>query len=121
VTLRNTIVATNTASSNPNCNGTIANGGNNLDSGTSCGWVSTNGSKSSADPMLGPLADNGGPTLTMALLPGSTAYNGVTYNAPNGCPSTDQRGFFRPQAGLCDIGAYEVMSGTLIYLPLILK
>jgi predicted outer membrane repeat protein len=56
------------------------------------------------DPHLGPLADNGGPTQTMALLPGSPAINAGTNND---CPETDQRGVTRPQGSQCDIGAYE--------------
>ena len=56
------------------------------------------------DPILGPLADNGGPTLTMALLPGSPAIDaGDTSLAP----ATDQRGFPRPAGLAADIGAFE--------------
>jgi hypothetical protein len=56
------------------------------------------------DPKLGPLADNGGPTLTMALLPGSPAIDaGDTSLAP----TTDQRDFPRPAGLAADIGAYE--------------
>jgi len=57
-----------------------------------------------ADFGLSPLADNGGPTQTMALLPGSPAINAGddTY-----CPDHDQRGVTRPVEGQCDIGAYE--------------
>ena len=44
----------------------------NLDDGTSCDFAST-GDQSSATPNLGPLADNGGPTQTLALLAGSDA------------------------------------------------
>src|SRR5262249_44043164 len=54
------------------------------------------------DPKLGPLADNGGPTQTMALLPGSPALNAA---GPALAPATDQRGFARGAAP--DIGAYE--------------
>ena len=54
------------------------------------------------DPLLGPLADNGGPTMTMALLPGSPAIDAGTT-----CVFEDQRGVFRPQGNYCDIGAYE--------------
>ncbi len=115
-TLRNTILAN--SPSGDNCGGTITNGGNNIDDGTTCGWGSINGSMSSTDPRLGPLADNGGPTSTMALLPGSPAIDGVTYNAPNGCPSTDQRGAYRPIGARCDIGAYEA---GYLFLPLILR
>jgi predicted outer membrane repeat protein len=57
-----------------------------------------------SDPLLGPLADNGGLTQTMALLPGSPAIDaGDSAN----CPSTDQRGVVRPQGSKCDIGAFE--------------
>jgi predicted outer membrane repeat protein len=58
-----------------------------------------------SDPMLGPLTDHGGPTQTMALLPGSPAID--TGNDAN-CPSTDQRGVARPQSTHCDVGAYEL-------------
>jgi predicted outer membrane repeat protein len=65
----------------------------------------------SGDPMLGPLADNGGTTLTYALLPGSPAIDAIP--AAN-CPiSTDQRGAPRSIAltspdTACDIGAFEL-------------
>ena len=57
------------------------------------------------DPLLAPLADNGGPTLTHALLASSPAIDAGD-NAT--CLSTDQRGVTRPQGAACDIGAYEV-------------
>ncbi|HXA32385.1 MAG TPA: choice-of-anchor Q domain-containing protein, partial [Acidimicrobiales bacterium] len=56
------------------------------------------------DAMLAPLADNGGPTQTVALLPGSPALNAG--GGPT-CPATDQRGETRPQGNACDIGAFE--------------
>lgn len=56
------------------------------------------------DPKVAPLADNGGPTLTMALLPGSLA---IEAGAAVGLPATDQRGISRPQGERPDIGAYE--------------
>jgi hypothetical protein len=56
------------------------------------------------DPLLGPLADNGGPTQTMALLPGSPAIDaGVAVQGF----TTDQRGIPRPQGVAPDIGAFE--------------
>ncbi len=59
-----------------------------------------------ADPKLGPLTDNGGPTLTMALLPGSPAIDaGGTF----GAPATDQRGVPRPQGQGVDVGAFEYL------------
>jgi len=119
LTLLNTIVASST--SGGNCGGTIINDGNNIDDGTTCGWGSTDGSMSSTDPLLGALADNGGPTQTFALLAGSPAMDGVTFNAPNGAPSTDQRGVARPQGVRYDIGAYESEVLYWIFLPLILR
>ena len=59
-----------------------------------------------ADPMLGPLQDNGGPTQTMALLPGSPALAQVPVY---GAVTTDQRGAARGP-GLTDVGAYEVQN-----------
>jgi PKD repeat protein len=63
-----------------------------------------------ADPLLGPLLDNGGPTDTQALLMGSPAINAADNSACVADPvnGTDQRGVIRPQADACDIGAYEV-------------
>ena len=64
----------------------------------------------SGDPLLGPLADNGGDTLTFALLPGSPAIDAVSVVS---CTlPADQRGEPRPvsadtDAPLCDIGAFE--------------
>jgi predicted outer membrane repeat protein len=57
-----------------------------------------------ADPRLGPLADNGGSTQTMELLPTSPAIDAGD-NAS--CPATDQRGIARPQGVQCDVGAFE--------------
>lgn len=64
---------------------------------------------------LAPLADNGGPTLTHALLPQSPALNAGNCTAFDGTPITeDQRGEPRPQGEGCDIGAYE---SNLEYVP----
>ena len=67
-----------------------------------------------ADPGLGPLADNGGPTQTIALLPGSPAIdagsNALAVDPTTGQPlTTDQRGpgFLRIVNGTVDIGAFE--------------
>jgi hypothetical protein len=62
------------------------------------------GNDSFTDPKLGPLADNGGPTLTMALLPGSPA---IDAGDDDDAPPTDQRGHPRPVGIAADIGAYE--------------
>jgi hypothetical protein len=112
VSLKNTILAGNTSN---NCFGTITSLGHNLEDGATCA-LSGQGDLSNTVPMLGPLANNGGPTQTLALLKGSPAINAGT-NA--GCPSSDQRGLPRPMLGTCDIGAYEF--GFPILLPVIRK
>jgi CSLREA domain-containing protein len=68
--------------------------------------------------MVGPLADNGGPTQTHALLPGSPAIDAANPAAPGSggtaCAATDQRGVNRPRDGngdsvaRCDMGAFEL-------------
>lgn len=52
------------------------------------------------------LADNGGPTLTHALVPGSPAIDAIP-PSDRGCRGADQRGGHRPQGAGCDIGAFE--------------
>jgi hypothetical protein len=96
----NTLLAGNIPS---NCLGTIVDAGHNLSSDGSCSFTNV-GSLNNTDPKLGPVANNGGPTLTMALLPGSPAIDaGDTASAP----PTDQRGHPRPVGLAADIGAYE--------------
>ncbi len=60
-----------------------------------------------ADPKIALLASNGGPTQTMALLPGSPALGAAT----GGTSATDQRGF--PIVGTADLGAYEAQGSTV--------
>lgn len=81
--------------------------GNNLESGNSCGF---NGPMDliNTDPDLLPLADNGGPTKTMALTPCSPAVDAAYDGA---CEPADQRGVTRPEGSHCDIGAYEMPQG----------
>jgi hypothetical protein len=63
------------------------------------------GDRTDLDPLLGPLQNNGGPTLTHAPLPGSPVIN----NGDSSLPRTiDQRGFPRPAGGPPDIGAFEI-------------
>jgi hypothetical protein len=66
---------------------------------------STAGNLYCVDPRLGPLQNNGGPTWTHALLPGSPAIDAA--GAADATP-TDQRGIPRPQGLASDIGAYEL-------------
>ena len=114
-TLKNTIVAN--SPSGGNCSGDIVtDGGYNLDSGTTCGFGTDNSSQSDVDPLLGPLADNGGATKTHALLEGSPAIDqGNSFGA-----TTDQRSEQRPSdfgnipnatgGDGSDIGAYELQA-----------
>ncbi len=65
------------------------------------------------DPLLGPLADNGGPTATHALLIGSPAIDMGDPNAvagAGGVPQFDQRGapFTRVHGAQIDMGAFEL-------------
>ena len=63
---------------------------------------------------MGPLADNGGPTQTMALLPGSPAIDaGSNALIPSGV-TTDQRGYARINNGTVDIGAYEYVNPLVV-------
>ena len=78
----------------------------NLSSDTSCQF-DAEGDRQGVDPLLGPLADNGGPTDTHALNGGSPAVDG---QAAAFCPPSDQRLFPR-ESGPCDIGAYELGGG----------
>jgi hypothetical protein len=68
------------------------------------------GNNTFANPQLGPLADNGGPTLTMALLPGSPA---IDAGSALGALATDQRGVPRPQGSGVDIGAFECLKSPI--------
>lgn len=69
------------------------------------------------DPLLGPLADNGGPTETHALLPDSPAID--LANCIPGI-AVDQRGVMRPQGARCDSGAFE-FEDLAVYLPLVVR
>jgi hypothetical protein len=103
---------------------TISSQGFNLIGKTnnSTGWIGTDRKGSMAvplDPQLGALQDNGGPTFTIALLPGSAAIDAGAI----GGPLTDQRGRLRPYdlpgvtnvigGNGSDIGAYELIPPSL--------
>jgi predicted outer membrane repeat protein len=103
--LENSIIANNTSPSGPDIFGTAISQGYNLVKDiTSTTFTTTAGDITGSDPLLGALADNGGPTRTMALLSGSPAIDTGTCF---GAPTADQRGMTRPQNSLCDMGAYE--------------
>jgi hypothetical protein len=110
VFVKNTIVAGNSIE---NCNaaqfaGVISSQGNNISSDDSCPFTRP-GDKQNTNPLLGPLQDNGGPTETRALLPGSPAVDAASNTA---CPERDQRGVLRKDGDkdgtvICNIGAFE--------------
>jgi hypothetical protein len=103
-TFTNTIIASNKAAGGPDCSQNLPSAGHNLESHTSCGFNNAVGDMQNTDPKLGPLANNGGPTQTLALLSGSPA---IDAGSDMACPSIDQRGVSRPQGPHCDIGAFE--------------
>ncbi|MEZ4679306.1 MAG: choice-of-anchor Q domain-containing protein [Caldilineaceae bacterium] len=93
------------AQSGGNCvksGGFLTSLGHNLESANSCSFSAV-GDMTNADPFLGPLQANGGPTPTHALLADSPALD----RGAASCLATDQRGIARPQGSACDIGAYE--------------
>ncbi len=131
--LQNTIVAANFAGTGPDANnpaGTFTDSGGNLigisgagsgNIGFTAATTQTGTVATPLDPMLGPLQNNGGPSVglgaltleTEALLPGSPA---LDKGVAAGAPATDERGFARPDAGtaeLPDVGAFEFQDVTL--------
>ncbi|HEX7379036.1 MAG TPA: choice-of-anchor Q domain-containing protein, partial [Pirellulales bacterium] len=130
VAVANTIVAGNTATGGdpdvagqftPSDHDLIGIVGNATGFNTTGSWASLVGTASAPiAPKLGPLADNGGPTQTMALLAGSPAINaGDNHPESTGvtgmtAPTTDQRGEPRMTASnpAIDIGAYEAQESA---------
>lgn len=124
--LSNTLVVGNNLADSPiydDCYGTVTSYRSNLfweiaagctiSFGGGDGWAILN----SLD-LLGPLRQNGGPTQTIELLPGSDAIDlgdsALGCTGPEGPPlPTDQRGAARARGVRCDVGAYE--SGTLFF------
>jgi uncharacterized repeat protein (TIGR01451 family) len=104
VTVNNSIVASAASAPGSNCSGTI--GGTALHNlqfpGTTCGALAT------ANPLLGTLNSNGGPTQTIALQTSPTPSPAI--GAGTGCPATDQR--YAPRSGACDLGAFQTGSSA---------
>ncbi|MCX6927330.1 MAG: immunoglobulin domain-containing protein [Verrucomicrobia bacterium] len=105
--LRNSILAASSAGTNAydTSASRITDGGFNISSDASLNLSGT--SLKNTDPKVGSLADNGGPTQTIALQTNSPAINAVPAVVS---PATDQRGVPRPQGAACDIGAYELVT-----------
>src|SRR5204862_2675654 len=96
-----------------NDGGTVTSLGYNLSSDDGSGYLTGPGDQINTDALLGPLQDNGGPTFTHALLPGSPAIDAgdLSFTPP---PFYDQRGpgFDRVVNGRIDIGSFEVQGLT---------
>src|SRR5262249_42030191 len=106
--LRDTIISGDGSGPNlfADSGGTFVSLGHNLSTYAGSGFLTGPGDLMNANPLLGPLQDNGGPTDTMALLPGSPA---VDAGDNTDAPDFDQRGpgFPRIVGGIVDIGAFE--------------
>lgn len=83
----------------------ISGGGNVLSHAAGCLEVMGIGDLVTSKTVVAPLAANGGPTKTMALVVGSPAIDA----AHGDCPAVDQRGVARPKTGVCDSGAYQLV------------
>lgn len=108
ITLSNTLIADNSDAGNeaPDYGGILSSQGHNfIEDTTGCTISGDTMGNLTGDPDLVPLQDNGGPTLTHALLERSPAIDAG--NATT-CTAMDQRGIPRPSGERCDIGAYEV-------------
>jgi hypothetical protein len=121
-TVKNAIIAQGlldlaTGASGPDVSGDFLSLGHNLvgdptgGSGFSAGGDQVGAPQDPLDARLGPLANNGGPTQTHALLPGSPA---IDRGDNTGGSAADQRGVARPRDGdgngsrVADIGAFEL-------------
>jgi CSLREA domain-containing protein len=126
----NTLIAGNSVMNSQvadDCNGTLEAYGQNL-LGDKSGCTIPNALNAGLISLttIGPLQNNGGPTWTVALLPGSVAIDSTFDNLgcvdETGAPlRTDQRGFARPVGVRCDVGAFEYSPLRYLYLPLTVR
>ncbi|GAC1332760.1 MAG: CSLREA domain-containing protein [Candidatus Dormibacteria bacterium] len=98
----------------------VASAGYNIEDGLTCALTGPT-DKPLTDAKLSPLQDNGGPTKTRAIGPGSPALDAVS---PTTCPAParDQRNILRANAGArtgtaCDIGAFEYQAPAPLVVP----
>lgn len=103
LTLRATIVANNVGAIAPDCTGAPVSAGYNLIRTNASCLTGKPSDRLDKNPRLGALQANGGPTQTMAIAKASPARNAMAKCVVR----KDQRLVRRPQAGRCDIGAYE--------------
>jgi len=114
-------VARNNGVTGPDILGAVTtDGGSNVvgDTAGSTGLTAPS-DKLNTDPLLGPLASNGGTVQTFALLSGSPAIDiaACPTNPFTGAPlATDARGVSRPQGARCDAGSYELLPGAQTFL-----
>jgi hypothetical protein len=108
------IVAIGSSIVDGGCEGDFVSNGHNIESpNDTCGFdqLTDQVNVTTEALALGPLADNGGPTKTKALLPASVAIDAIP---PEMCEvDEDQRGEPRPGGTMCDVGAFEVQEGSL--------
>lgn len=126
--IANSVLAGNLSSQDADCWGTgmfESKGYNVLGAGAAAACALTGNVAtvvSTTAPLLGPLAENGGRTLTHALLAGSPALDQGNPAAPAGgwtCETADQRGITR--IGRCDAGAYDTGLLVQLFLPLVTR
>lgn len=100
-----------------NCETTGTSDGFNFTDDTSCGFPAAD-THAGADPLLGALAANGGPTLTQLPQPGSPLVDAIPASScqADGAAgiTQDQRGVTRPQGPGCDVGAVEVTASSVL-------
>jgi CSLREA domain-containing protein len=111
-TITNSILAGNSARTDPDCSGPVNSAYDLFGAATAGCVLPLTGSHDliGVELRLGPLAENGGPTPTRALLAGSPAIDAASPAPPgsaDACVATDQRGAARPGGLRCDIGAAE--------------
>jgi predicted outer membrane repeat protein len=123
LTLQNSIIYTPGTDS---CLGSVSKPlvislGDNLTDDNTCLGLTESGDEVNATVGLAPLADNGGGTLTHALLDGSPALDTANAAACAASPvnGVDQRGILRPLGAGCDKGAFE--RGAVVFLPILMK
>jgi CSLREA domain-containing protein len=107
------IVAGNTAATDPDCSGNVKSNGDTLVGIACAGFDDGPGDLlgSSGTPLpagLGAFGDQGGPTNTVALLADSPAVDAAAT-----CAATDQRGVVRPVDAGCDLGAFELTTACV--------
>jgi hypothetical protein len=119
VSMVNTLISANVGG---NCHlaAEIVSQGHNLDSDNTCTLTDLQTDLRNIDPRLGSLQNNGGPTRTHALNPGSPAIDGAKYLLEI---AVDQRGVPRPQRKSFDIGAFEAFNISIapFVAPLLLR